>query len=346
MESKLPEASKRINLRQWVRFALALALALTAFPSPALAADTTPPTAPGQPKEGSPSVDYDFDADGSYGVYWPAARDPQSGIAAYRVQERIGVAGSWITLTSARTIPNWPVGGRLDKKTYYYRAQARNGAGLWGPFSPASDGILIDKTPPSQGAVTDDGAWTASTSTLRAAWTAGSDPESRIAQYEYLIRQDSTLGTILVNYTSVGLNLEVARTGLSLIHGKKYFIGIRAKNGAGLFSIPSYSDGIWINEPPEITAVTPADGSSFYPPTAIPCTVAATDPSGDTLQCRFLMDGQVVQDWSSSNSYSLNPGSFPSGLRTLRMEVKDPWEGMDGRTVQIDLFRKPLEAKE
>ncbi|MDP3722363.1 MAG: fibronectin type III domain-containing protein [Candidatus Omnitrophota bacterium] len=227
----------------------------------AFAADTTPPLAPGQPTEGSPDTDYD--ADGTYTLSWPAASDAQSGIRAYTVQEKIGPQGSWKTLTTTQRTPRLPIRGRLDKTRYVYRVQAKNGAGLPSAWSPESDGVLIDRTAPIPVTVTDDGVTTFSTTTLHATWSISSDPESGIAQYEYLIRRDSTAGTIIVNWTSVGLATEVTRDGLSLASGKKYFFGVRAKNGAGRYSSIRYSDGIMVQ--PDSTPPTapgqPAEGS-------------------------------------------------------------------------------------
>ncbi|MBI3330551.1 MAG: fibronectin type III domain-containing protein, partial [Candidatus Omnitrophica bacterium] len=105
--------------------------------------DTTPPTAPGLPKEGSASSDQDYDGDGKYTVYWAAAADAESKISAYEVQERVGPSGAWTTLTSSRTARKFAVSGRLDKTRYVYQVRAKNGVGLWGAFSPASDGILV-----------------------------------------------------------------------------------------------------------------------------------------------------------------------------------------------------------
>ena len=228
------------------------------------APDPTEPSAPGQPTEGS-STDLDYDGDGAYAVYWTAAVDADSGIAAYELQEQVGVGGAWVTLTSTSTALSFSVSGRLDKTSYRYQARAKNGVGTWGPWSVASDGMLIDKTAPSTiAAVTDDGATTFSTTTLHATWTPSADVESGIAAYEYLIRQDSTAGAILLNWTPVGIATQVTRTGLSLINGKKYFIAVRAKNGAGLYCALRYSDGITIvvdTTPPVITITAPVDGA-------------------------------------------------------------------------------------
>ena len=332
-----------------VQFAGALTFSISALLPLAYAADTTPPTTPVVSDDGA----YTTSATQLHAT-WTSA-DPESGIADYQYQIRQDSTSGLIIAdwTSTRTPPSKSASNSVTRtglnllqgKSYFFAIKAQNGSKLWSAVG-YSNGIKMDTTAPSAVTVTDDGALTPSATQLHAKWTAGSDAESGIAEYQYQIRKGSATGTIIIDWTSAGLNAEVTRTGLTLLHGVKYFIGIRAKNGAGLFSTPNYSDGIWINEPPAITGVTPADGSSFYPPGTIPCTVTATDPSGDALQYRFLIDGQVVQDWNSSSSYSLNPSSLSSGLRTLRMEVKDPWDGTDARTIQLYLFRKPLEAKE
>lgn len=228
------------------------------------APDPTPPTAPGQPTEGSSTTDYDYDGDGSYTVYWPAASDPDSGVSAYEVQERIGPAGTWTTLTNSRTSPNFSVSGRVHNTRYSYQARAKNGVGTWGPWSPISDGLLVDRTAPSAVTVSDDGATTSRPTTLHATWTASSDPESGVAEYQYQIRQGSTTGTIIVPYTSVALSIEVTRTGLTLVSGTTYFIEVRAKNGAGLYSAIRFSNGITFipdTTPPVITMNFPTDGA-------------------------------------------------------------------------------------
>lgn len=225
--------------------------------------DTTAPSAPGLPKEGSSTTDYDFDGDGKYTVYWIAASDAESGIAAYELQEQVGVGGTWTTLSSAITGTSFTVSGRLQNTQYFYQVRAKNKAGLWGSWSASSDGVLVDKTAPTAVVVTDDGAVAGSLTELHASWTTSSDPESGLMQYEYIIRKDSTSGTIILNWTSVGLAIELTRAGLSLVEGKLYYIGVRVKNNASLYSATKYSDGI---RAPDSTAPsasgTPTEGSS------------------------------------------------------------------------------------
>ena len=42
---------------------------------------------------------------------------------------------------------------------------------------------------------------------------------------------------------------------------------------------------------------------------AVAFTAAASDPENDPLQYLFLLDGQVVQDWSDSLSWSWTDGA-------------------------------------
>lgn len=220
-------------------FGFALPLAATA----AQAQDTTPPSAPATVAEGGASADVDYDGDGKYKVAWSKATDSQSGIAAYEVQEQAGVGGAWVTLTSTATSRSWPVAGKPDGARLFYRVRARNGAGLWGPFSNSSDGLLIDKTAPAAVTVTDDGATTPSHDSLHAAWTPSSDPQSGIAYYRTRLR-NTTAGLTVVNWQSIGNVTQWTFAGLTLQTGHRYVIEVRAVNRAGLLSPTRASNGI------------------------------------------------------------------------------------------------------
>jgi len=304
--------------------------------------DATPPTTPGQPTEGSPTTDADYDGDGFYTIYWPAASDPDSGIAAYELQERVGISGTWVTLTSTTTAQSFSVSSRLDKMQYFYQVRARNGFGTWGNFSQGSDGILIDKTAPmSPATVTDDGATTFLTTQLHATWTASSDPESGIMQYEYLIRQDSTSGTIIVNYTSVGTATEATRTGLSLLTGKTYYIGVRAKNGAGLYSATRYSNGILVqaDTTPPTGTISINNGALYTTTPMVTLTLAATDNSGVVSQMQFSDDNIT---YIPAEPYTTTkPWTLPSsdGPKTVYVKFRDPnnnWSSPASDSITLD----------
>ncbi len=304
--------------------------------------DTTPPSAPGRPTEGSSTTDVDVDGDGAYTVYWAAPQEPESGIAAYEVQERVGTTGAWTTLTSSRTSRSFSVSGRLHNTQYFYQVRARNGAGLWGAFSPVSDGVLVDRTGPSVVTVTDDGATTTSTTTLHATWTAASDPESGLLQYEYLIRRDSTAGTILVTWTPVGLATEVTRTGLSLVSGTRYYLGVRAKNNAGLYSALAYSDGITVSATdttPPTGTVTISGGAAYATSPSVTLTLSATDNSGTVSQMQFSHDGasySAAEAYAPTKAWTLTGGD---GSKTVSAKFRDAagnWSAAASDTIVLD----------
>jgi len=292
--------------------------------------DTTAPSAPGKPTEGS-TVDLDYDGDGAYTVYWGAASDGESGISSYEIQEKKTATGTWTTLaTTSSTKSN--VSSRLDKTKYFYRVRAKNKAGIWGSWSSESDGILIDKTAPSKVTVTDDGATTSSTTTLHARWTTSSDAESGVVQYQYLIKRDSSTGAIVVNWTVVsptplGLPTEVTHTGLSLVNGITYFVGVRAKNGAALFSSEAYSDGITVqtfgDTTPPSGSIQINSGASYTSTTSVTLSLSSTDNSGTVSQMIFSNDGTTYstpEAYAATKSWSLASGN---GTKTVYAKFKD-----------------------
>jgi hypothetical protein len=303
--------------------------------------DASAPSAPGLPKEGSSTTDLDYDGDGAYTIYWSASTDAESGISAYQVQERIGTTGTWTTLTSSVTTTSYAVSSRVHNTRYFYQVRAKNGAGLWGSWSATSDGILVDKTAPSAVTVTDDGVTTFSTTQLHARWTASNDAESGISDYEYLIRQDSTTGTIIVNWTSAGLVTEWTRTGLSLTIGKTYYIGVRAKNGSALYSAAAYSDGITVqaDTTPPTGTISINSGAAYTKTPAVTLTLSATDNSGTVSQMQFSNDTvtySTPESYATTKSWTLTSGD---GSKSVYVKFSDPkgnWSTPVSDTITLD----------
>ena len=133
-----------------------------------------------------------------------------------------------------------------------------------------------DTTPPTPPVVTDDGASTSSATQLHATWTSA-DPESGITEYQYLIRQDSTTGTIIVNWTSTGTTASVTRTGLSLLQSKTYYIAVQAKNGARLWSAIGYSNGIKVDTTAPSSVTVTDDGATTSSTTQLHATWTPSD---------------------------------------------------------------------
>lgn len=122
----------------------------------------------------------------------------------------------------------------------------------------------FDDTPPSQPTVTDDGATTDSTTALHASWAAA-DTESGVQAYQYAIGT-SAGGTEVTDWAdpSPPATTEVTRSGLTLTPGQIYYISVKARNTAGLWSTIGASDGITV-EIPEVSitqAKAMADGAN------------------------------------------------------------------------------------
>jgi len=175
-----------------------------------------------------------------------SAFDLISGITGYQYKiTRDSVSGTvaknW-TLSGTQTSVTASGLTLTPGKKYYFSVKARNAAGLWSAAG-VSDGITVDNSPPALPVVTDSGVSTRSTASLSASWKS-SDPVSGILDYQFQITQDSPAGGIIRNWSSTGTKTSAVVTGLTLQVGKTYYIRVKAKNGAGLWSSIGVSDGI------------------------------------------------------------------------------------------------------
>ena len=141
----------------------------------------------------------------------------------------------------------------LNNEVYYIILCAINNAGLKSCL--ASDGVLIDPTPPSSGVVHDgilepDIQYQASTNKLSANWERIWDKESRIERFEWGIGED--LGDLVQEFVDVGLQTHVTSNKvLDLKHGHNYIVFLRIYNRDGKLSELT-SNGVIIDTTPSI----------------------------------------------------------------------------------------------
>lgn len=232
--------------------------------------DLTPPTTPMVTDDGN------YTTDGTQlHAKWSAA-DPQSGIVLYEYS--IGTscgATDMLGWTPAETSTEATITGLTLQSgiRYFINVRATNGAGTTSQVG-CSDGIFVESTPPTTPVVTDEGAYTQSTTTLRASWTS-EDPETGIARFEYSIGTQPA-GTDVVDWTDVGTQTSIERTNLNLSHGVTYYINVRAVNGIGLVSEIGSSDGITVDTtPPGLPTVN--DGNFSSSATELRVTLDCTD---------------------------------------------------------------------
>ena len=240
--------------------------------SDGITVDTTPPTVPVVTDEGAYTSSTRL-----LSATWSSG-DPESGIAEcfYAVGATPGGTDirDW-TSAGAQTSAVITSLLMIDGSKYYISVKARNGAGADSAVG-TSDGITVDITPPSTPVVTDDGTYTMDATKLHARWSA-SDPQSGIAKYEYSIGT-SAGGTDVLNWTDAGTATEFTIKNLALLSGLKYFINVRATNGARTVSAVGSSDGIYVESTPPTTPVVIDDGDFTRDTTRIHATWSSEDP--------------------------------------------------------------------
>lgn len=95
-------------------------------------------------------------------------------------------------------------------------------------------------------------------------YTAAKDTNSSIASYSFAI--GTTAGAQNITpWTANGLSLSAIKTGLSLVNGQKYYIMVKARNGAGLVSDSIVSDGVLYLIATDLNEQTALNELSLYP---------------------------------------------------------------------------------
>lgn len=120
----------------------------------------------------------------------------------------------------------------------------RSGQIPWGwklvmPYS--TDSIPVG-LPPATPTVADSGPYTTDLTRIQASWIS-TDMAYGIAEYKYAIGT-VPMGSNVAAWQSVGLDTSVNRGNLSLAHGRKYYVSVKARNGNGVWSTAGVSDGI------------------------------------------------------------------------------------------------------
>lgn len=108
----------------------------------------------------------------------------------------------------------------------------------------------IDFSKPSTISIVNDGLGqdldiSSETTSLSANWTESYDPNSGIDAYYYSIGKTPG-GNELIDWTNIGHLTNFTLTNLELQIGQIYYVSVKSRNGAGLFSDLASSDGIII----------------------------------------------------------------------------------------------------
>ncbi|XP_067670383.1 uncharacterized protein [Haliotis asinina] len=228
--------------------------------------DTSPPsqgvvTDAGKQDE----LDYQTNTD-RYSCHWSGFDDPHSGLTSFYVS-----LGTQPHLDDVKTVThaglgsdiswtgNLPVGVKL-----YCNVEACNHAGLCS--KSASDGIILDNSPPVPGVVFvgHDGQhhkYHGHASTVTARWFGFEDPESGINHFDWCV--GTTVGKCdVLPSTSNLLSDSVLKTGLKLPSGHPLYVTVNATNHAGLVAT-STSDSFIVDASPPVATEKPAFTSPY-----------------------------------------------------------------------------------
>ena len=117
-----------------------------------------------------------------------------------------------------------------------------------------------------------------------------------------------------------------------LAPGKKYTLNFRLNPVA----MP--------NRQPQITSITPEDGTYFLAGAAIPIKITATDPDKDSLQYQFSVGGTVKRPWSSIDTFIWQTSSADTGAVEIKCEAKDPKGLTASRTISVQIINPSIDA--
>ena len=110
--------------------------------------------------------------------------------------------------------------------------------------------LNVDWTKPSNVSVIDgttiDVDTVYSTTTAISTWTTSVDANSNVTEYWYALGSTSG-GTEIVNWTNNGTGTTITLNSLTLTLGNHYYFSVKSKNGAGLWSNVTTSDGFIVS---------------------------------------------------------------------------------------------------
>ncbi len=92
------------------------------------------------------------------------------------------------------------------------------------------------------------------------------------------------------------------------------------------------------NVPPTTVSLQPDQTSPQNAGAAVTWTAMAEDPDGDQVEYMFLLDGTVVQDWSTGNSWTWQTADAQPGEHVVWVKVRDGLHDMNGDASDEDAF--------
>lgn len=194
---------------------------------------------------------------------WTKAQDPESGVSHYRIQIATNTnSGSAVFSNNSVPDTNYAHSG-LSGRSYRARASAVNQVGLKSGYSPWSDGITVDNTPPSvPGIPSDEGL--VSDRALLFIWTRATDGQTGIYQYRIQVATNTNAGIVFDGMTGT------TNCIFQGDHNRTYFARASAQNHAGLEGpFSGWSDGILVDGLAPVSYISPDPGQIRSGPVTI-----------------------------------------------------------------------------
>ena len=218
--------------------------------------------------QGEDDIDYQS-SNTQLSATWAGIKDYESGIQHFEVavsRNRAGQPDVTSFTDVGHNVSSTIKGLYLNNEVHYIILCAINNAGLRSCL--ASDGVLIDPTPPSSGVVHDgilepDVRYQAAVNELSANWERIWDLESRVERFEWAIAEKGE--DLVQEFVNVGLQTHVTtKKILELKHAHNYTVLLRVYNRAGLLKELS-SNGVVIDTtPPVPTEIVPGLSQSEW----------------------------------------------------------------------------------
>jgi len=225
----------------------------------------------------------------------------------------------------------------------------------YGEAAPFSSSLSsTDDTPPTRPVVEHGGDFTRSTGAIYASWRS-SDPESGIEEYRYRVvttrvrtegkgrwgpavspaRVDRSAYVPVTDWASAGGMRALNVRHLSLSHGRRYYVEVKAKNGAGLWSAVGRSDGVLVDTSaasrPTVAELLQGEfpeavvGSSVALPASAVVPSAFTTASGSSYRMRAVSSAVI--------SYSEGTDEVPPAVAADAGDVAVGTEGPYPNTI-------------
>jgi len=204
---------------------------------------------------------------------WAAGVDEGLGVVEYRV--RVGSTPGGFDLVDNESLGasrEYLYAGAVHGLVYFASVQARDGAGLWSPWSPSSGAVYVDMEPP--GPTTPTAPPWGNTSSIGWEWPTPLDNTTEVAGF--LVWAGQSPGS-----SDAAPPAEVVANTFSLgpvLEGASYYLTVRARDRAGNLGEPTTSVASRVDlTPPTAFMVTSQPPAFFNLTTATWAWGAATD---------------------------------------------------------------------